>query len=466
MKSTISLLLLSSLMLSSMTVVHADQPKIKIRLSFKAIRMPGTGIVQDFAVKETMLNVVIAMNLAMERAKRGYEFIYDDFNASGQMIQIGDPNNNTTDPANPSYWWGVEPGQMSYFGVQANAHPTEFAFKSDHVNIYLPVVIYGAAGAQRPDEDGNSPAHNNFIVSGRGGALAPNTEDYAATMLHEFGHYFSLLHTFNTDVGTAVDGTTFGNDGMIDTLLDTAGSNSTYGGASRGLNDYADLLYGQYQYSALNATQQANALAQWRNFYAMRLFQTSLYSSLSAAQKARIDAGQAAFIPSNSTMHKDLIAAFNYQKVFDGTALPSLSANEQAKVVNLINNYMGYTDIPAADQTYTGMQLDTMGDVMTYGGRLAVVSGRTYFMGAGNYNDAGAPLGSSARAYTNPASLAAAPPSTPTTVNDQVLVRPGAYAGAITLNKPMTIRVSSMNNNATNALRTDQHATFGSTTNH
>jgi hypothetical protein len=462
--------LLLSLFLALLTTSMAEQPMITIRLSFKALRRPVTGDVQGFAVKDIMLNVVNEMNLAMDRAKRGLRFVYDDFDGAGQMIRVGDHLNNTSNPANPSYWSEVEPGDMNNFAVQANAHPVEFAFKSTHINIYLAVPIYGAAGARFPDEGGFSPAYNNFAVSGFGGA-ATYADNYARTMLHEMGHYFSLLHTFNTEVGTAVSGSTFGDDGFYDTLIDTAGSTINYGGALRGLDYFSDLNF-SLTYAELNATQQGQALGEWRNFYAMRLFGITTYGGLSAAQKAHLDANQAAYYNSSSLLLRDLIAAANYngpnnpQRIFNDPALPHLNTDEQLKVQSLLNNYMSYHRPTPVEATYTGQQLDAIADTMTFNGRLPVVSGRTFFLGYGPLFSSSAPLGSSRFPFATPSALASSTPSPTWTSNDQVLVRPGAYSGPVTFNKPMTLRVSSMTNGATNSLRTDQHATFGSSTNH
>ncbi len=462
--------LLLSLFLALMTTALADQPMITIRLSFKALRRPTTGDVQPFAVKDIMLNVVNEMNLAMDRAKRGLRFVYDDFDGTGQMIRIGDHLNNTSNPANPSYWSEVEPGQMDDFAVQANAHKVEFDFKSTHINIYLAVPIYGAAAARFPDSNGFSPAYNNFAVSGVGGATSA-AAGYARVMLHEMGHYFSLLHTFNTDVGTAVSGSTFGDDGFFDTLLDTAGSNITYGGALRGLDYFSDVDF-SLSYAALNATQQAQVLGKWRNFYALRLFGITTYGGLSTAQRAHLDANQAATYNSSSLMVRDLIAAANFngpndpQRIFNDPALPRLNSDEQQKVQSLLNNYMNYHGPTPVEATYTGQQLDAIADAMTFNGRLPVVSGRTFFLGYGPLFSSSAPLGSSRFPFATPSALASSTPSPTWTSNDQVLVRPAAYPSPVTFNKPMTLRVSSVTNGATNALRTDQHATFGSSTNH
>lgn len=81
--------------------------------------------------------------------------------------------------------------EVETFEDRARSDPTKFKWRDDAINVYLVKSIEGAGGVCSFPHDRR---HDEIVVIANG--LFNGIANAAGGWLHEFGHYFSLLHTF------------------------------------------------------------------------------------------------------------------------------------------------------------------------------------------------------------------------------------------------------------------------------
>ncbi len=315
----------------------------------------------------------------------------------------------------------------------APLRPVPWKFRADAANFYLLSNWPGGVG----DFTDNVLAQGDFDV------------DPGA---HEFGHWFSLVHTFASAefstpepaIGYAIQ---WGDDGYSDTLLD-----HHYG--SHTLNSLSEKRGYGGSYAPLMAPQKQQVDADFRLHYSKQ-FYNSTYASLTTQQKSVIDSYRTNDEIANNSfardgeLQRDLIATGNFGSPGAPAFYFSLSATNQERVRAAVMNTESYRFGKGSVEGYfSEQQNDRICDVIsqpigtrdrsyTRGGEF----GNYWFFG-GPTLDFGAPLGTS----RNPrSSLANAHASADPAKKSIIIGRPGSYAingNPVTLNKPVTLRAT------------------------
>jgi hypothetical protein len=177
---------------------------INLRMSVKVIVDPVTGALPDGVRPQTFTNAVAAANEWMASYWRGYRYQLTE------LVDIGGPSQGGTN--GPSRWFGInfrfDPLRATFFGFATN--DSRYLLRTDQINVYV------ATGLAGPGDSGGAmpipPGETNFI----GGQIF--VDDGAWWIVHELGHFFGLLHTFN---GEDEKTCTPGDDGLADTLPDS-----------------------------------------------------------------------------------------------------------------------------------------------------------------------------------------------------------------------------------------------------
>lgn len=348
-------------------------------------------------------------------------------------------------------------------------------------------------------------AANFYLVGGFGGGVGFGSDNlmvqggfWTNPATHEFGHWFSLPHTFRADGGQGQAVCYWGDDdlpqehgdGFSDTLIDHVGCVIT-------LDDAAGRLYqngdgSPKTYSQLTSNEQTNTRNWVRDFYAYEFFNRPYsqlnvnelqrippfdinapmattadrdrlsiffygvpYAPLTTGEKANIDwaiANPAAdwWFGKGATfwmwyvrVDNDLIAKHNFNVFYDQT-----DAWQKEQMRRLDANIIAYRAGKGSPYgIYSELQNDRLCDQISgyntgYGERgatRAIGSGKYVFMGGGANNTM--PAGSSLNPHNSLHNTVLA-----ATTNAVVIARPGTYArpsaSAYTITKPMTIRAT------------------------
>ena len=297
----------------------------------------------------------------------------------------------TTPPFNLTLNGGDELSDIWRKGICDNK--AAFAYRTNACNIYLvwPELCAGAGVYPNPSDC----TDNLFYVS---------SLNDRSLFLHEWGHWASLQHPF-------------------------AGTEGTY--EAVGDDDIADTPVDAHQVTALAAPTAAGPYQTFINSVAQSLYGVD-FAGLVTAEREQV-----------LTM-----AAIAKIRWFNGFPFAALTSARQAELRLTWQNIESYhKGAPPEEQwLFTEGQLDKVADSMaTFSTRSPTATGRYWFFG-GPMTNAGAPLGSSKRPYTNITSAtlsngALAP-------GDIVLGRPGSYpvpgpdGTTLRINKACTIRAT------------------------
>lgn len=204
----------------------ADAQIINLRLSVKIIVHPTSGNMPSGISAQTLTNAINAANEWMASYWRGYRYQLTE------VVAIGGPNEGGS--SGPSRWFGKTFRGGTEWTTFYNLAQTNglYRLRTNQVNIWVatPFADPGDSGGAMPIPPGE--------VSTLGGQIF--VDDGAWWVVHELGHFFGLLHTFN---GESKDNCTPGDDGLTDTLPDSNCWTS--------LNQVAQYYFGR-NYDALN----------------------------------------------------------------------------------------------------------------------------------------------------------------------------------------------------------------------
>jgi hypothetical protein len=193
-------------LLSLAAPVHAQF--IEIRLSYKAVLDPATGLRARNFTDAQIDQAIAEMNQMHAAYGRGFRFVRADavWNVGG----LGD----TTGPGR---WYGVNFFDSNNGGVwkdqmeAAARNDARYVWRNDMINIYITDGINGGVCSFTDEGD-------NILIIGAGSAGDGELH------LHELGHYFGLYHTqgaFCAGCGTGPGMCNVpGDDAISDTLPD------------------------------------------------------------------------------------------------------------------------------------------------------------------------------------------------------------------------------------------------------
>ncbi len=218
------------------------QGQIEWRVSVKfftdASGNPPTGAGSNVNSPEAVTNRIAEANAILDARGRGYRYrIVEVVNISGS---------NNPKPATSTSWFSVavNSGSQDDLDSKAKANKTRFSYNDNAINFY----ITGSSG-------GANGGYCSFPSEGQDVILVAQ-DSFSDVLIHESGHYFGLMHTFNSG-GVCKNGVpqSTGDDGISDTAPD-------YPCGTR--DDLAQAIYSK-NYTALSIGQQAYVNSAWLN---------------------------------------------------------------------------------------------------------------------------------------------------------------------------------------------------------
>lgn len=232
--------------LATFSWTHPAWTQLEWRISVKRFTGPGgtPGI-----TAASVSNWFPAANAILDKTRRGYRLVLTEIVTLPGTTQPGPSSTNTWFNAN----FADDPVQND-LNAKALANRSTFAFRDNAINIYVSGNTGGGADCAFPVDD--------HAIIANGGVIGQ-------TVLHELGHYFGLLHTFEDDNCGNCDCSklaTFGAGNDDPQIRDTIGDNICIG-TSR--NQIAMLNYNQ-PYANLNAAQQLLVDNTWFNMMSYR----------------------------------------------------------------------------------------------------------------------------------------------------------------------------------------------------
>ena len=232
--------------LATFSLTQPGWTQLEWRVSVKRFTGPGGSPGISSAGVSNWFSVA---NGILLKTRRGYRL------ALTEIVNL--PGTAQPGPSSTNTWFNADFGAdavQNDLNAKALANPSTFAFRNNAINIYVNGNSGGGA-------DCAFPADDHAIISNAG---APGE-----TILHELGHYFGLLHTFEDDNCGKCDCsmlTTFGAGNDDPQIRDTIGDNVCIN-TSR--NQIAMLNYNQ-PYANLTAAQQLLVDNTWFNMMSYR----------------------------------------------------------------------------------------------------------------------------------------------------------------------------------------------------
>lgn len=419
-------LFLLSILLLPLLSVRAG--RIEVRLSIKYF-----GTTDDPSITTAANNAVINANRVMDLQLRGMRFVLQEVVRLNPSVPLPvrryyfntNPNSyGTLSLVSWRQWWldadtstGCHEAPAAFSGVSRSTTPpfnltinpgdellsmwregicankAAFAYRTDACNIYLVWPEYCGGLGAFPDP--SVCTDNLFYVSALGDR---------SLFLHEWGHWASLLHPFNSTTGTPE---AVGDDDITDTPPDA------------------------HEVTLLSAPTTAGAYQNFINSVSQSLY-TANFTALNTAQKDQVL----------------VMAAIAKIRWISGFSWVALSAAQQAELRLTWQNIESYhKGAPPEEQwLFTEGQMDKVADSMaSFSTRSPTATGRYWFFG-GPTTVPAAPLGSSKRPHINISNAINGNASLSGT--DIVLGRPGSYpvpgpdGTTLRITKPCTIRAT------------------------
>lgn len=195
----------------------AADPVIWLDVSIKVIVDPATGQVPATMSDALLRDSFDDMNRWLANTWRGYRVRAVDLDSSQDFMRIGglydttgpgfyydknlkhDPNDpNSIDPVSGTPW-------ITLFEADAKANKALYGWNDSAINLYFNNGGYSSAGFPWPEDpsDPNSvrdvvqSAYRLFLYARPSGAAFTHSYVVAGNLLHEFGHWAGLCHTFD-----------------------------------------------------------------------------------------------------------------------------------------------------------------------------------------------------------------------------------------------------------------------------
>jgi hypothetical protein len=181
---------------------------IKIRLSYKVILDPATGLRPAGVTDADIDQAVAGANDLLKTYNRGYRLV-----RVGPVADIGGVGGFNR--PNPSYYYGVDfenAPEFDNLDADAHAHPGQYAWNFSAINLFIVPQLIGG--------------HCSNPSTGRESIFIGTDSDLVASAhLHEISHFFSLCHTQGCPCSACGSGsgecnTVPGDDEIADTLPD------------------------------------------------------------------------------------------------------------------------------------------------------------------------------------------------------------------------------------------------------
>lgn len=180
--------------------LHAQE--IDIRLSIKYIlsasntRAPGF-----FATEQNIIDTIDETNQGLRRFGRGYRFVI--------VGNIDEVREDQTPLSNSSDFYDLDLADENLdLEDAAREDPIGYHWRNDAVNVYIVNCCGGGAAIpSNAHEAGYGVVYISAAVNFS--AADPDSHSQKGTWLHELGHHFNLIHTWDAD------------DGVSDTRVDS-----------------------------------------------------------------------------------------------------------------------------------------------------------------------------------------------------------------------------------------------------
>lgn len=171
---------------------------IWLDVSVKVIVDPATGQVPSTMNDALLRNSFADMNRWLANTWRGYRVRAVDLDARQNFKRIGALN----DTSGPEKWYATDlktdDAAKKMFENEAKANKSLYAWNDFAINLYFNNGGYSSSSYPSTGWDLVQSAYALLVYEAPSGGFAERYK-VAANLLHEFGHFFELYHTFDED---------------------------------------------------------------------------------------------------------------------------------------------------------------------------------------------------------------------------------------------------------------------------
>lgn len=172
----------------------------EIRLSFKLILDPATGLRPTYTDRNYLDNLITEVNDIMCQNNSSMYFTLTEVQEIGGILEESSTLFYDLQPL-------TERRGLEELEIRAKSSPDEYLWRSNSINIY-----FNDGGEGGVCSFPNGYGANETILIG--------VRDFGGLLLHEIGHYFNLCHTFGCFCGGCGQCALEQDDGLDDTIFD------------------------------------------------------------------------------------------------------------------------------------------------------------------------------------------------------------------------------------------------------